>query len=424
MPSKTLKNSATLLSANIIAQGIGFLFYPLLTRLYSAQDFGVLNLFLSIGGILTLFATADYQYAVLLPKSEKKAADTVRFAFLITFGITLLCGLSVFFRHPIARLFKAPELAFIYPLLPLFVLLSAAWVLLNYWFTRRERFGAVASCQVTQNLSNSLFKYGAGKAGWFRYGLAASTVAGLAVSLAAVLLPNKAACRPLLRAGNGWRSAARRYVRFPLFSLPRTIVNNISCNLPVFLLTPYFGLKEMGYLGMGMTLAQRPVSMVTASLCQVFFQKTAKDVQERRSIRAFFNKVVLGGGLAVAAVFAVLYFVLPSLTGWLLGAGWETTGHYIRLMLPWIWLMAIGGCVNFISNLFQKQASMLVIESFYIVLRAAALAAGILWRSFTLAILLYSLVSAVVIAVQLVWFSIIIRRYEKSLSASASSSQA
>lgn len=415
MPSDTLRNSAKLLSANLIAQVIGFLFYPLLTRLYSAQDFGVLNLFLSIGGILTLFATADYQYAVLLPKSEKKAADTVRLAFLITFGITLLCALSVFFRHPIARLFNAPELSCIYPLLPLFVLLSASWVLLNYWFTRRERFGAVASYQVTQNLSNSLFKYGAGKAGWFRWGLAASTVAGLLVSLLAVVLPNRAVCRPLLRSGNGWRSAARRYVRFPLFSLPRTIINNISCNLPVFLLTPYFGLREMGYLGMGMTLAQRPVSMVTASLCQVFFQKTAKDVQERRSIRAFFNKVVFGGGLSVAVVFAGLYFVLPSLAGWLLGAEWETTGHYIRLMLPWVWLTAIGGCVNFISDLFQKQASMLAIESVYLVLRAVALAAGILWHSFTLAILLYSLVSAAVIAVQLVWFSVLINRYERQI---------
>lgn len=416
MPSKTLRNSAKLLSANIIAQTVGFLFYPLLTRLYSPQDFGILNLFLSIGGILVLFATADYQYAVLLPKSERKAVAVFRFAAGITVGVTLLCVLSVFFRHPIASLFKAPGLAAVYPILPVFVFLSAFWVLLNYWFTRQERFGAVASYQITQNLGNSLFKYGAGRAGWFQWGLVGSTALSLFISLASVFFSNRKFCRPLLRSDwKGERAAARRYMRFPLFSLPRTIINNISCNLPVFLLTPCFGLKEMGYLGMGMTIAFRPISMITASLCQVFFQKMAKNVQERQPVSAFFKKVVVRGGLAVAVVFTGLYFVLPPLTGWLLGAEWQATGHYIRLMLPWLWLTAIGGCVNFISDLFQKQASMLAIESVYLVLRAAALLAGIFWHSFTLAIFLYSIVSALVITVQLVWFSVLICRYEKGL---------
>ncbi|MCM1041110.1 MAG: oligosaccharide flippase family protein [Bacteroides sp.] len=418
MASQLLKNSAKLLSGNIFAQAIGFLFYPLLTRLYSPQDFGVLNLFLSIGGMLTLFATADYQYAILLPKSEKKAVSVFQLSALIAVGVTLLCALSVFFRDPIAVLFKAPELAAVYPVLPLFVLLSAFWVLLNYWFTRQSCFGAVAAYQVTQNVGNSLCKYGAGRAGWFRWGLVGSIVVGLVVSLGAVLLPNRTVCRPLFRFDKDkfhLRSAARRYAKFPLFSLPRTIINNISCNLPVFLLTPYFGLAEMGFLGMGMTLAYRPVSMVTASLCQVFFQRMARNVQDRQPVSAFFRRIVLRGGVAVVLVFAGLYLVLPSLTGWLLGAQWETTGHYIRLMLPWLGLTAIGGCVVFVSDLFQKQGSMLAIESVYLLLRAAALLAGIAAHSFTLAILLYSLVSALVIAVQIAWFAILIRRYEKSL---------
>ena len=62
-----------MLSGNAIAQMVGLLFYPLLTRLYRPEDFGLLNLFLSIGGVLVLVANADYHYAVLLPKNEKKA---------------------------------------------------------------------------------------------------------------------------------------------------------------------------------------------------------------------------------------------------------------------------------------------------------------------------------------------------------------
>ena len=63
------RNSAKLLSSNAIAQIIGLLIYPILSRLYSPDDFGLVNLFLSIGGVITLFATAEYQYAIMLPKS-------------------------------------------------------------------------------------------------------------------------------------------------------------------------------------------------------------------------------------------------------------------------------------------------------------------------------------------------------------------
>ena len=42
------RNSAKLLSSNAIAQIIGLLIYPILSRLYSPDDFGLVNLFLSI----------------------------------------------------------------------------------------------------------------------------------------------------------------------------------------------------------------------------------------------------------------------------------------------------------------------------------------------------------------------------------------
>ena len=49
--SELVRNSARLLSANVIAQAVGLLVYPILTRMYAPEDFGLLNLFMSIGGI-------------------------------------------------------------------------------------------------------------------------------------------------------------------------------------------------------------------------------------------------------------------------------------------------------------------------------------------------------------------------------------
>lgn len=415
--SEIFQNSAKMLSANAIAQAVGILFYPLLTRLYSAEDFGVLNLFLSIGGVLLLLATADYQYAILLPKSDKKAASVLQLASLISLSVVALCSISIFFRHPISRMFKAPELADFYPLLPLFVLFSAAWTLLNYWFTRKKQFGAISRYQVGQNLGNAVFKYGFGAAGFLRWGLFVSTILSLALSLGiSVRTTFKSWKNSLLHfEPKPIRTAARRYARFPLFSLPRSIVNNLSSNLPIFLLTPFFGLTELGYFGMALTLAFRPVNMIAASLYQVFFQRFAENLQNRLPIRSFFRKFVLRTLIIVIPGFTLLYFVLPDLCAWLLGSGWEMSGEYIRLMLPWIGMVCVGSCISFISDLFQKQSTMLGIEIAYLILRTAGLCIGIALDRIDLSILLFSLSGALIIAVQLIWYRKLIIHYETTL---------
>ena len=73
--SDGIRNFAKLLSANVVAQAIGLLVYPILTRLYAPDDFGLLNLFLSIGGVLVILATAEYQYAIVLTKRMRKPAQ-------------------------------------------------------------------------------------------------------------------------------------------------------------------------------------------------------------------------------------------------------------------------------------------------------------------------------------------------------------
>ena len=419
--SEAIRNTGKLVSANAVAQALALLFYPLLTRLYSPDDFGVLNLFLSIGGVLLLVANADYHYALLLPKSEKKAVGVFQADFLWVAGMTLLVALSVFFRKPIAALFNAPELAVFYPLLPLFVLLSGLWTLFNYWFTRNKKFSTIGLYQVSQTASNSLLKYGLGLAGKLRWGLVISTVSGLALALAGALATgfrhNKAQLRMLFRFDfRQIGMALRRYRRFPIFSLPRSIVNYFSGNLPFFLLTPVFGLSAIGYFGMALTLSFRPINMIVTSIYQVFFQKFSEKVQNRQEIGKLFDKFIARTLAVVIPCFAVLYFFLPQLCAWLLGENWAVTGEHIRLLLPWIAMVCVGGSLCFIPDIFQKQSVMLGIEITYFILRCASLFIGICLHDLSLALLLFSLSGVAVISVQLIWYRSLITRYEKTRS--------
>ena len=174
--SEFINNSLKLLSSNAIAQTVGLLIYPLLTRIYAPEDFGLASLFLSIGGVVTLFATAEYQYAIMLPKSDYKAAAIFHTGFFMALGVALLCLLTVPFATPIANLFNAPALSDWYFLLPVFVFVSALWALLNYWYTRHKKFTPISTYQLTQSFFGAGSKYGLGLLNFTGGGLIISTV--------------------------------------------------------------------------------------------------------------------------------------------------------------------------------------------------------------------------------------------------------
>ena len=131
MKSTGVRNFAKLLSANVVAQVIGLVVYPILTRMYAPEDFGLLNLFLSIGAVLIILSTAEYYYAIVLPKEEREAENVFFVGGLWLVAITVLIALSVVFARPISMWFKSPNLASYYWMMPLYVFAMGAWNLLN-----------------------------------------------------------------------------------------------------------------------------------------------------------------------------------------------------------------------------------------------------------------------------------------------------
>ena len=289
--SELVRNSAKLLTANVVAQAIGLLVYPILTRLYSPEDFGLLNLFLSIGGVLVLLATAEYQYAIVLPKKDEDARGLVHicgFLLLITTGIVLL---SVPFSKPIAHLFNTPELANWYWLMPLFVLAMGLWNILNYWYIRRKAYSRISGYQMGQSILSASGKLGLGTIGYLQGGMILSIVfAPMLSMLISLALAWKKHIRCLfVNPRVRLNALLKRYRNFPVYSLPRSVINMVAGQLPVLLLTPFFGTREIGFWSMAIILAFSPISMISKALYQVLFQNITDKVNTKQKITNIFR---------------------------------------------------------------------------------------------------------------------------------------
>ena len=416
LQNELVRNSARLVTANVIAQAVGLLIYPLLTRLYTPEDFGVLGLFASLAGTLALVGTANYQNAIPLPKSETQAVGIFHIAFLLLSSLTILLVLTIPFNGIIAALFNEPELARWYWLLPIYVFVLGLWALVNNWYIRRKLFSATASYQIWLTLTSAGGKAGFGywipSAGGLIGASIISAITALGVSIARNWRKSLYLLLHINR--NSCSSAARTYRNFPAYSLPQTLVNQVSGQLPIWLLLPVFGANQIGFWNMALLLSFTPLSLISKSLSQVFLQSFAEKVNSRQPLSRFYRRFVYSGGAILSVLFVGLWFVLPSLTEWLLGDAWRTVGEYIRWLLPWLCVASINSCVSFIPDLFFRQRAFLFFEVTQLILRGAAVAAALLTNSFLVGVAGFAMASCIVNAAQLVWYKWLINRYESS----------
>lgn len=415
-----LKNSAHLLSANIIAQVIGLVVYPILTRLYSPADFGLLNLFLSIGGILSIVATAEYQGAIVLPSDDKKSIALSHLGFFTTVVLTILLLVSNLYDNLISTLFHTPTLLLCWKWLAAFVFLGGLWSLQNNWLIRRQEFGAISAYQVSQSVVSAVCKIIFGVIGMVGVGLITSSVLAMAVALVISCCferkPNRMDILTCHTSWNELKQVACEYKNFPIYSFPRSVLNSVSGNLPALVLSPIFGLTELGFLGMAVTLAFRPIQLISQSVYQVLFQRYSVIIRQKEQVLSFTIQIVKKAVLVIVPVFIALWFILPTVVCWLLGNGWESTSYYIRIMLPWLAMVAISPTLGFIPDIFMQQRKATIIEVVYFVLRILALLVGVWMHSFKIAVLAYSIVGVMVLTYQLWWYIRLLRHYERNIT--------
>ncbi|MAE10064.1 MAG: translocase, partial [Candidatus Marinimicrobia bacterium] len=124
LKSEFSKNVLTLVTGTTIAQAIPIAISPILTRIYTPEDFGVLALFISITTILGTIANGRYELAIVLPKRDNNALELTALSIIITMGFSLLLViLVILFHDPLLSYLNNDRFSFWLYLIPLSVLL-------------------------------------------------------------------------------------------------------------------------------------------------------------------------------------------------------------------------------------------------------------------------------------------------------------
>lgn len=411
-----IRNSVTLLSANAISQGIAFVVLPVIARLYSPEELGILSLFLGIEGILSVVANGKYEFAIILAKEKQRAADTFNLCFLINavFSFSLLV-LLLLGAPSILKTLHYESLKDVVYYLPFFVFVVAFAQASTFWFNYNKRFSLTARYCLGQGITNSGLKVGLG---FLKAGLTGLIWANFLSHLFAILscFTRKETWKGLFHFNkSNILSVASQHRKFPQYTLPHSFINYLAGNLPILILSGYFGMAEVGLFSMGITLGFRPINLLSNSLDQVISQKIAEKTNKKEPIWVNIYQSLKKILFVAFPFFIFVFFLVPFIVKYFLGDRWEQSALYIQIMMPWFLVNLFAASLSSIPAVFGKQRTALIIEIIYIVLRFLALCIGVYMHSFVWAIILFSLVSTIVLTVQLIWFLLLVRKYEQSL---------
>ena len=170
LKSDFTKNVLTLVAGTTIAQAIPLAISPILTRLYSPDEFGVYALFLSITAILGSIVSGRYEQAIILPKKDEDAVNILSFGLLITIFISILTLVLVILFNPFfTQILENESISTWLYFIPLVIFLLGLFNLLTYYNIRMGEFKDLAKATVIKSVILSMsqlilgfLKYGAG----------------------------------------------------------------------------------------------------------------------------------------------------------------------------------------------------------------------------------------------------------------------
>lgn len=374
-----------------IAQGFIILISPLLSRLFSNEDFSTLGVYMSIYSIVASFITLKYEAAILLPKKDKDSKILILASVLFAAIISIILFFIILLFHSFfIKIINNNSLSFWIYIIPLSAFFLAITNILINWYNRKKKYLKISSIKIFRNTSNGLSSVALGFYKIFNGGLIISQILSDAVVAIVYLykfIKNEFSFK-LLPSKEIFKKVIKEYKDFPILSLPATFINTLSLQLPILLISGLFSSKYCGDYFFSYRILALPISLIGASYSQIFFERFVKHVNKNDYLNA--RRFLLNSWK-----FLFMIAIIPSLGiliwgedifVFVFGSKWDTSGTIASILIIYLLFAFISSptSTTFIALRIQKYS--LVFSIITLVYRTLSLYIGYIYNDFFLSI--------------------------------------
>jgi O-antigen/teichoic acid export membrane protein len=386
-----VKNIAILLSGTVIAQALPVAISPLLTRIYSPNDFGLLGIYIAICSLLAVFAAGRYDFAIIEPKHDYDAE-------LLLIGSTGLSAvfssflfvIFICFNNPIALLLGNKDIAPWLYTVPISVFTVSTLSIFSYWLNRKKDYKQMSVNRVVNSSSNVFLTLGLGALKLKKSGLIIGYILGQLISV--VVLWRKIFKEKILFEKKEIAVVFKHYKRYPQYLIASTFLSEVSSQVPLILLTSLFSASITGYYSLANRAIALPILLIGNALGEVYRQKAAENYSKFGNCKFLYLKALttlFGIGLIPLIV---LYFFSVPLFSFVFGEQWIISGEIAKLTSFLVFFQLLSTPLAYTITLDQSQKYDLLLQIGRAIFSISAIIVGYYYSSYYKAILFYTLV--------------------------------
>lgn len=400
------RNVLTLMTGTAIAQAIPIAISPILTRIYTPEDFGVFALYLSMSSLLSVIATGKYEFAIMLPKKESDAYHIFILSFVIVFVMSIFLWSIVFlFNDSLAAFFGNVSIGPWLYLIPLSVLLSGLNQSLNYWNNRNNHYKTIAYSKIVQSTASSGVNIGAGIQQWYG-GLILGSIAGQMVSFLALMSSFWKEVQKNIFTLQGLKmyALAKKHKAFPTVYMTHSAMDVGKDVLVNIMLIRLYDSFLLGQFYMVNKILLLPSTLVGTSLSQVFF----REVSKKHNLKKDFSRdvFIMAKKLFLLSVGPCVIIVLFSneLFVFVFGENWEVAGDLAASFALYVMFQFVASPLSIVPLIVNRQ-----LQAFYISLVGKGVYIGsmvtgyVMFDSFADALFLVSLLMSIYFIYYIQW---------------------
>ena len=357
------KRFLSLASGSIVGQLAMISVLPIVTRLYDPADLGLLGAFSATVMIVLPAACLRFDLAIPIPSDDRDAHALAVLGLAGATVVSILVWVAIaLFESGLSAEFGAVFDRFGW-LVPLTLWAASIFSLAQYFAIRRQRFRALAIAHATRGGFGAATQVGLGFAGAGPLGLllGQAVYMGLgSISLVYSFLSHELTTRRPLDL-RFLVATIRRYWRFPVFSVPESLLNSAASYLPMLLILSISGAEVAGLFYLAQRITNIPVGLIGGQLSRVFVGEAPRQLRE--GILFSFTARIMRTLFLVALGPAILGMLFaPSVANAAFGDEWSPVADMLILLIPAALLQFCVSPVSTALHVRSRQAISLILQ--------------------------------------------------------------
>ena len=354
-----LKNTIKIMSSSSLAQLTVICITPLLTQFFSPEEFGIYGFYISVCTIFGSIANGKFDIAIMLPKRNIDSVNIFFLSILISFTFSFLILIIIYLFKNI--IFRYDYLVFVklYYVFPITIFFIGVNNSILSFFNRQTAYNEIAKNNVIKSTTNSFSSLFLGIKK-----IATGMIIGNLISLTVSLLVNLSYIKNKISKRDIKKtliiSNFNKYIDFIRFSTISNFFNSVSNFGITTIIILFFGPKIAGLYFLAEKIFAVPISILTSSISQVYFEKASKLFYKNKfellqltlKIQKNIFKILFPSLLFLCLFGEILLNIL--------GEEWSKAGAILKFISVYILFKNIYSPISHIGDILNKQKQLLL----------------------------------------------------------------